>query len=68
MKKAKLLLIGILGILFIVGCSTRYGALTVATTKNIDINIDEISEQFGISKNKVKMVNKLFQFYRQFKK
>ena len=36
--------------------------------KNIDINIDEISEQFGISKNKVKMVNKLFQFYRQFKK
>jgi len=36
--------------------------------KNIDIDIHEILEQFGISKNKVKMVNKLFQFYRQFKK
>ena len=50
MKKAKLLLIGILGILFIVGCSTRYGALTVATTKNIDINMAQFEKvQDGVT-------------------
>lgn len=36
--------------------------------KNINIDIDEILEHFGISKNKVNMVNKLYQLYRKFKK
>jgi len=57
MKKAKLLLIGILGILFIVGCSTRYGALTVATTKNIDINMAQFEKvQDGVTGKSTKPI------------
>lgn len=36
--------------------------------KNIDIKIEDISKQFGISKSQVNTINALYRFYRRFKK
>ncbi len=48
MKTRTLLLISLFLLIFLMsviyGCSTRYGALTVATTKNIDINMREFEK------------------------
>jgi len=39
MKKLKTIMLTLVSLMLLTGCSTRYGALTVATTKNIDINM-----------------------------
>ena len=44
MKRLSLTLALLVILLVVVSCTTRYGALTVATTKNIDINMAEFEK------------------------
>ncbi len=57
MSKTKMLIICVLGVLLITSCSTRYGALTVATTKNININMAEfVKVQDGVTGKSTKSI------------